>query len=250
MAVTMANTVRFGISSSIFNNLTNSIQKAYDYTLKLDRSLNDIRIVSDASAESMEKFAKYANESAKQLGASTLDYTKGALIYYQQGLSEDEVIKRTDTTIKMSNALGASTEEVSSYMTAIWNNFGKGAQNLEYYGDVITALGASTASSAAEIAGGLEKFAAVGETIGLSYEYATSALATIVATTRQSEDTVGNSLKTIFARIQGLNLGETLEDGTTLNKYSEALAKVGVSIKTESGQLKDMDTILNELGQT
>ena len=250
MAVTMANTVRFGISSSIFNNLTNSIQKAYDYTLKLDKSLNDIRIVSDASAESMVKFAKYANDSAKKLGASTLDYTKGALIYFQQGLSEDEVIKRTDTTIKMSNALGASTEQVSSYMTAIWNNFGKGAENLEYYGDVITALGASTASSAAEIAGGLEKFAAVGETIGLSYEYATSALATIVAVTRQSEDTVGNSLKTIFARIQGLSLGETLEDGTTLNKYSEALAKVGVSIKTESGELKDMDTILNELGQT
>lgn len=250
MAVTMANTVRFGISSSIFNNLTNSIQKAYDYTLKLDKSLNDIRIVSDASAESMVRFAKYANESAKRLGSSTLEYTKGALIYYQQGLSEDEVIKRTDTTIKMSNVLGRSTEEVSNYMTAIWNNFADGTTELEYYGDVITALGAKTASSAEEIAGGLEKFAAVGKTIGLSYEYATSALTTITATTRQSEDTVGNALKTIFARIQGLKLGETLEDGTTLNKYSEALEKVGVSIKDESGELKAMDTILNELGQT
>ena len=250
MAITMANTVRFGISSSIFNNLTNSIQKAYDYTLKLDKSLNDIRIVSDASAESMVKFARYANESAKKLGSTTLDYTKGALIYYQQGLSEDEVIKRTDTTIKMSNVLGRSTEEVSNYMTAIWNNFADGTTELEYYGDVITALGAKTASSAEEIAGGLEKFAAIGKTIGLSYEYATAALTTITATTRQSEDTVGNALKTIFARIQGLKLGETLEDGTTLNKYSEALEKVGVSIKTESGELKDMDTILNELGKT
>jgi hypothetical protein len=69
----------------------------------------------------------------------------------------------------------------------------------------------------------LEKFAGIATTIGLSYEYAASALATITATSRESEDTVGNALKTIFARIQGLNLGETLEDGTTLNKYSEAL---------------------------
>jgi len=40
-------------------------------------------------------------------------------------------------------------------MTAIWNNFADGSDNLEYFGDVITALGAKTASSSAEIAEGL-----------------------------------------------------------------------------------------------
>jgi phage-related minor tail protein len=79
-------------------------------------------------------------------------------------------------------------------MTAIWNNFEDGSKSLEYYADVITALGASTASSSAEIAEGLEKYAAVAQTVGLSYEYATSALATVVAETRQSADTVGNAL--------------------------------------------------------
>jgi len=69
-------------------------------------------------------------------------------------------------------------------MTAIWNNFAKGGENLEYYADVITALGAATASSSSEIATGLEKFAAIADTVGLSYENATAALATIVATTR------------------------------------------------------------------
>jgi hypothetical protein len=39
-----------------------------------------------------------------------------------------------------------------------------------------------------------------------------------------------------------------LDDGTTLNKYSEALAKVGINIKTSSGDLKDMDDILDEMG--
>jgi TP901 family phage tail tape measure protein len=112
----------------------------------------------------------------------------------------------------------------------------------------MTALGAATASSTDEIAGGLEKFAAIGETIGLSYEYAASALATITSNTRQSEEVVGTALKTIFARIQGLKLGETLEDGTSLNKYSEALAKVGISIFEQNGELKKMDNILDEMG--
>jgi len=69
-------------------------------------------------------------------------------------------------------------------MTAIWNNFDNGSKSLESYIDVITALGASTASSSQEIATGLSKFSAVAKTIGLSYEYATSALATLVAETR------------------------------------------------------------------
>jgi TP901 family phage tail tape measure protein len=111
----------------------------------------------------------------------------------------------------------------------------------------MTALGAATASSTDEIAGGLEKFAAIGETIGLSYEYAASALATITSNTRQSEEVVGTALKTIFARIQGLNLGETLDDGTSLNKYSAALESVGISIFEQSGEIKKMDSILDEM---
>jgi len=123
----------------------------------------------------------------------------------------------------MANVTKESAEDVSSQMTAIWNNFYDGSESLEHYADVITNLGAHTASSSKEIAEGLEKFAAVGDTVGLSYDYATTALATVVAQTRQSADTVGTSFKTIFSRLEGLQLGKTLEDGTDLNKYSAAL---------------------------
>ena len=86
-------------------------------------------------------------------------------------------------------------------MTAVWNNFYNGSKSIEYYADVITALGASTASSSEEIAKGLQKFSSIAETTGLSCEYATSALATVVATTRQSADSVGTSFKTLFSRL-------------------------------------------------
>jgi TP901 family phage tail tape measure protein len=109
---------------------------------------------------------------------------------------------------------------VSDQLTAVWNNFAKGGENLEYYADVMTALGAATASSTDEISEGLNKFASVAETVGLSYEYAASALATVTATTRQSADVVGTAFKTLFARIQDLELGKTLDDGTTLGTYS------------------------------
>jgi TP901 family phage tail tape measure protein len=163
-------------------------------------------------------------------------------------LNNQAVKERTDTTVKLAAVSGKTAAEVSEWMTAIWNNFDDGSQSLQSYADKLTALGAATASSADEIAGGLEKFAAVAETVGLSYDYAAAALATITAQTRQSEDVVGTSLKTIFARMESLKLGEVLEDGTTAGQYAAQMEKVGVSIKDASGQLKDMDVILDELG--
>jgi TP901 family phage tail tape measure protein len=163
-------------------------------------------------------------------------------------LPEQEIAERTDVTIKMANAAGVSAQIVSEQLTAVWNNFYDGSKSLEYYADVMTALGAATASSTDEISEGLSKFASIADTVGLSYEYATAALATVTAETRESADIVGNSFKAIFSRLEGLQMGDTLEDGVTLNKYSEALAKVGVSIFESNGQLKEMDVILENLG--
>lgn len=248
MKTSLSNTIKWQISSSAIHGFMGAIQGAYGYAQDLNKSLNNIRIVTGQSTDQMAVFAKQANKAAKELSVSTTAYTDAALIYYQQGLPEEEVRKRTETTVKMSNVTGESAADVSSYMTAIWNNFDNGSKSLEYYADVITALGAATAASSEEIAGGLEKFAAVGETVGLSYEYATAALTTIIDKTRQSEDVVGNALKTIFARIQGLQQGEEQEDGVTLNKYSKALENVGISIFQTNGELKTMDSILDEMG--
>ena len=247
-ALTLKNTVKWQLSSSIMHGFLTSVQSAMSYAQHLNQNLTDIRIVTGQSADEMARFAEQANKSARELSTTTNQYAQAALIFYQQGLSDKAVKERTDTVIKMANVTGEAAKDVSSYMTAIWNNFDDGSKSLEYYADVITKLGAATAASSEEIAGGLEKFAAVGNTIGLSYEYATAMLTTIIDKTRQSEDIVGTALKTILARIQGLNLGETLDDGTTLNKYSSALAAVGVQIKDTSGELRSMDAILNDLG--
>lgn len=246
--VTMKNTMRWQLTSSVLHGFIGSLKQAYGYSKNLDRSLNEIRIVSKKSAEDMARFAEQANKAAKALSTTTTNYTDASLIYYQQGLTDQEVLDRTETTIKMANVAGTTAETASQQLTAIWNNFYDGSQSLEHYADVMVKLGAATASSSDEISEGIEKFAAVANTVGLSYEYAASALATVTAQTRESASIVGTAFRTLFSRIQGLTQGETLDDGTTLNKYSQALATVGVQIKDTNGELKGMDEILDDLG--
>ena len=245
---TLVNTIKWQLASNLIHGVQGALQAAVSHAKDLNSALNDIRIVTGYSTDKMSEFVSQARESAKELNTTTTEYAKASLIFFQQGLTGDAVKERTDVVIKMSQVTHESAEQVSSELTAIWNNFDDGAHTLEWYADAITALGAATASSSKEIAQGLQKFAAVADTVGLSYEYATAALATVVAETRQSADVVGTAFKTIFSRLESLKLGETLEDGTDLNKYSAALLTVGVNIKKANGDLKDMDEILDELG--
>lgn len=243
-----SNVLTWNISSTIFNAITSSLRDSVSYAKDLNQSLTDIRIVSDKGLGDMAKFAKEAGKTAKSLSTTTKEYVDASLIFFQQGLSDEQVEERTKVVTKMAAVTGESASDVSSYMTAIWNNFSNGSDDLENYADKITALGAATAASSEEIAAGMKQFAAVANTVGLTYDYAATAVATVVSETQQSADTVGTAFKTIFGRLESLSLGDSLDDGVTLTKYSQALDAVGVKILDQNNELKKMDVILQELG--
>ena len=244
----LKNTAMWTIQSNAIHAVESALSSAYGYAQKLNKGLTDIAIVSDLNTQQLTEFARTANQMAKELSASTADYVSGALIYYQAGLSDEEVIERTNTTLKLAETSGESAEAISSYMTAIWNNFYDGSKSVEYYADAISYLGAVTAASNADIAEGMQSFAAVADTVGLSFEYGASALTLLRDITQQSASTIGNSLKTIFARLSSVAQGDTLEDGVNYTKYSKALDQVGVSVLDVNGDLRDMDDILDDLG--
>lgn len=245
----LLNTAMWTVQSSAIHAFQSALSGAFGYAQQLNKGLTDIAIVADMSSEKLAKFAMDANKYAQQWSTTTNEYVKGALIYYQQGLSGEEVIEKTNTTVKLANTSGESAEQISSYMTAIWNNFDNGSKSVEYYADVISYLGAATAASNADIAEGMQAFAATANTVGLSYEYAASALTTLRHVTQQSASTIGNSLKTIFARLSSLKSGDTTEDGIDLTKYTKELATYGVNVRDTNGELKDMDEILDDLAE-
>jgi len=89
MGTTLMNTAKWTVASGAIRAFTSSISQAFSYVKSLDSSLNDIRIVTKDSADEMANFAAQANRAATELGRSTLDYTKAALTFYQQGLNDE-----------------------------------------------------------------------------------------------------------------------------------------------------------------
>ena len=256
IAVSFANTVRWNALSSIVNSITGSIQSSYYYVKDLDGALNDIRIVTGQSADSMADFADEANEAAKALAVSTKDYTEGALIYYQQGLADETVKTLTDITAKTSNVTGQSMGEVSEQLTAVWNGYQvanraaeEGMQVYEEYVDKMAAVGAATASDLEELSVAMSKVASAANTMGVDFDELNAQIATIVSVTRQAPESVGTALKTIYARMGDLQVDGVDEYGVALGTVSSTLDDLGIKVLDANGDLRDMGDVVNEVGE-
>lgn len=248
MGDTLMNTIRWSIASTAVNKLTGSIQKAWSFTKELDESLNNIRIVTGYSTDEMDRFARKANEAAKSLGASTTEYTNAALIYYQQGLSGEQVTQRTNVTTKVANVTGQNAETVSNQLTAIWNGYKVAANEAEMYIDKVSAVAASTAANLAELSEGMGKVASAANSMGVDIDQLNAQLATMISVTRQDASAIGTSLKTIFSRMGDLVIGGEDDYGVKLGDVSSQLKKVGIDVLDTAGNLRDMGTVIEEVG--
>lgn len=247
MATTMSNTIKWGIASSIMNNMAGSIQQAYGFTKSLDRSLNDIRIVTNKSAEDMANFAVQANNAAKSLAAGTTDYTNASLIYYQQGLSDEEVQARTETTLKTANVTRQSASEVSELLTAVWNGYKVDADEAELYVDKLAAVAATTAADLEELSTGMSRVASAASMMGVDVDQLNAQLATIVSVTRQAPESVGTALRSIYARMGQLKTDGADDFGVTLGDYTKQMQQMGIEILDEQNNMREMGDVIEEV---
>jgi len=246
---TFTNVFRYNLAGMIQNAFTGSFQQAIGFAKSLDSSLNDIRIVTGKSADEMARFSKEAASAAKSLGKSTTDYTNASLIYYQQGLSENEVKARTETTLKAANVTGQSTDAVSQELTAVWNGYKLVADETEAAVDKLAAVAATTASNLEELSTGMSKVASAANTMGVDFDQLNAQIATIISVTRQAPESVGTALKTIYARMSTIEAGGMDEEGNTLTSYTEKMNNFGISVLDQTGHLRDMGDVMEEIGQ-
>ena len=244
---TMGNTVRWGVTASIFQRIQNSIYGAVEYVQELDRSLNDIRIVSGQSADQMREFSLYANEAAQSLGQTTTAFTDASLIFLQQGLDQNTSNQLADLTLRMANVTGQDTATASEQITSIMNGYNMTIAETESAIDTLANVAAQGASDMEELATAESRVASTASTLGVSQEQLAAQISTMISVTRQAPETVGNSLRTLYSRLADLKMGDTLEDGVNLGQFSQAVEDVGVQVLDQTGNLRNMGDIIEDL---
>ena len=222
-------------------------QQAVGWVKELNSAVNAIGVVTGKSEAQLAKVTEASIQGAKNLRVAADEYAKAALIFYQQGLGDDEVKTRTEVTIKAAKAAGVAVDEMSQQLTAIWNTYGMIGDEQARAASVGAKLAANTAADFADIAEAMQTSASAASLMGVSYDSLASIIATVKDTTQQSASTIGNAYQTIFPRFEQLKSAGT--DGeVTLNRVSQQLDEMGVHVLDSSGELRKLDDVIMELG--
>ena len=245
---TLTKTYLWNMANRAVDVFNGKIQDSVKFIYDLDESLNNIQVVTGKSSDEMATFAKNANEAAQRLGQTTLAYTEGALLYLQQGKTMEEANYLTEATLVGASITGEDSAEVAELLTASLNGYSLAAENAMEVTDKFAAVGAATGSSFYELATAFSKTASMASTVGVEFDQLTAQISTIATVTRETPETIGTSLKTIYARMSEISMGGS--DGEyDFGAVKSQLEAVGISIVDSQNNLRDMGQVIEEIGE-
>lgn len=232
------------VGTNLFYGLKRNIREGIAGLIELDKTLTEISTVTGKNRDEIRQLGLEYNKLAKKLKVTTKEITESSMIFYRQGLNDEEVRKRVEVTTKAAATAAMDFNETANLLTATVNGM---RVDIEKASDVFLKLGASAGTSFGELATGLSKVASSANTFGVSFEKISSWIATVSEVTRESAESIGTSFKTILARFNKLN-----EDGSVnedLNKIDTALKSVGISLTDLNGQIRPLEQVIDELAQ-
>ena len=246
---TFSNTFRWGMVSSFFSQFMNAIHSSVDYVKELDDSLTQIMLVTDYNRDSMNEFARSANEAAKAVSMTTTGMTNASLIFAQQGYDLGQSQELATLSAKVANASQQDTATTSDQITAYMNAYGleNSIDELTQAMDNWALIANISAADVSELAQASQRAASMANAVGVSGEQLASQIATIESVTREAPEQIGNGLKTLYARFSDIASGKEDEDGFTLGKVTSELNKIGVQVLDEMGQIRDVGDIMEDL---
>ncbi len=243
---------QFGIGFSIaqvVRKLWDGVQAAYQFYKSLDAALNEIYVVSSLSSQAVGNLKDNFLQMAEDTGMALDDVTRAATLFYQQGLSTDEVMEMTEVTAQFAKVAGIDAVSAADKLTAAVNGYCLSAEDASLVADKFNKVAAASAADINELSTAFSKAAAQANQAGIGMDNYLAYIATMVEATREAPENIGTSLKTIMARMQQVKESGTTEDGETdVNKVETALSSVGVALRDAQGELRDLEDVLGELG--
>lgn len=194
----------------------------------------------------VESFQELANTTGK----TTTEIANMATKFYQQGKSTSQVLELTEAAAKAATIAGIDGSRSIDLLTNAMNGFQMSADKAMEVSDKFAALAASAATDYEELATALSKVAAQANLAGMSMDFTLGMLTKGIEVTREAPETIGTALKTVVARMRELtDYGTTLEDNMDVNRVEKALGNIGVELRDQEGQFRDLEDVLTEVGK-
>ena len=242
---------KIGLQIDLFREIEEQARKAIKAVKDIDSAIVDLQNATSLSYNNVRQMMGGYNDMAKQLGATTIEISSGADTWLRQGKTISETNKLIKNTSVLSKNAQMSSEDSSKVLTATLNGFQMVAEQAEYVNDILSSIDLESAADAGGLGISLGKVASMANNAGLSIEKTVASLATMKEVTQDSDESIGNALKSVLSRMNQIKAGKFIdaETGEALNDTEKVLNKVGISMRDVNGQFLEAEDIMDSVGQ-
>ncbi len=221
-------------------------------TIEVEKALTDINVVLKLSSQNFEKFGRDLFGIAQGTSQAFSKVADAAREFSRQGLSVSETLKRTKDAMILTRLASLDTSEAVDTLTATLNGFHKAALDSTQIVNKLATVDAAFAVSSRDLAEGLARTGSAAADAGVSFDELIGLITAAQQTTARGGAVIGNSLKTIFTRIERRDtidaiesLGLAVRDAEgavlpaiqVLKNFASSYDNLGNSVKKQAAEL-------------
>ncbi len=234
MEAANARVLAFGASVGVIAAVSNALKQLVTTSIEVEKSLTNINSILKQSESQLDGFKNQIFDIARNTGQTFDTVAEAALELSRQGLKAEEVTKRLNDALVLSRLSGLSAAESVAGLTAAVNSFSSAGLTTSDVLNKISAAAASAAVSDRDLIEGLKRSGAVAVTAGVKFDELIGIISALQERTARGGSVIGNSLKTIFTRIQDIEKLNSLQD-------------LGVQVTDLGGQVLSSSKIIENL---
>lgn len=227
---------KWGAASTVVYGSVAELKQAIGTLAEIEYSLAQLRMVMSPLEADIAGLSKTAVSFAKEYGVAITEVLKSMKVFAQQGLSQAEIIDRTRVSTLASNVTTLQAADATEALTAAMKVFKEEGSGAMRFLDSWSEVEAKHAITAGDMANAIKKSASAAKTAGITFDQLNGIVAAIGSTTRQTGKEVGTSLRFILRRL-------------TADKGPKELAKLGVPVLGDTGELRAGFDVLNDLSK-
>ena len=204
-------------------------------TAKFDAGMSKVQAISGATSQEMEKLRAKAKEMGAQTKFSATESAEAFSYMAMAGWKTEDMLDGISGIMDLAAASGEDLATTSDIVTDALTAFGLSAKDSSHFADVLAAA-SSNANTNVSLMGETFKYVApVAGALGFSVEDVSTAIG-LMANAGIKGSQAGTALRNLFTRM-----------AKPTKQSAKAMKQLGVSLTDSSGQMKDFDTIMDDL---
>jgi TP901 family phage tail tape measure protein len=229
-----ARVLAFGASVGVVNAVTNAFKSLVNSTIEVEKAITAISVVGDQFAGKTKELSQGLFSIAKATGQSFDEVSKAALEFSRQGLGLEDTLQRTKDALILTRTTGLETIKSVEGLSAAISAFAREGLSASQVLNKLAAVDQSFKVSSADLIQAFERTGAAAQQAGVTFDELAGIVTALQADTSRGGAVIGNSLKTIFTRLQDIDKLQKLKN-------------VGVVVEGLQGQILPVTQILKNL---